>query len=226
MNVTPVRIVSATRATPETFERETLLGASLKRLKKDQLELAISYSNEAGLPAIYNREIAECNRQKILVFVHDDVWIDDFFFALRVSESLDHFDVVGVAGNRRGGPEQCSWAFLDRPGAWDVRENLSGAVAHEGRGVSWYGPVPQQVKLLDGLLLAARADVLSQSGVRFDLAYSFHFYDVDFCRSAAEAGLRLGTWPIAVTHGSGGNFRSKQWREAAAMYFAKWGARV
>jgi GT2 family glycosyltransferase len=160
------------------------------------------------------------------VFVHDDVWIDDFLFTRRIAEALEQFDVVGVAGNRRGGPEQCSWAFLDKPGQWDRPENLSGAVAHKGRGVSRYGPAPAPVKLLDGLLLACRADVLLDSGVRFDPEFSFHFYDMDFCRSATQSGLRLGTWPIAVTHASGGNYRSEEWRKAAAKYFAKWRSRL
>jgi hypothetical protein len=33
------------------------------------------------------------------------------------------------------------------------------------------------------------------SGVRFDPAFSFHLYHLDFCRSAERAGLAIGIWP-------------------------------
>jgi glycosyl transferase family 2 len=221
--MTSVRIVCATRATREDFVRKTSLGASLERISSHRLfEVAVSYNNHLGLPLVYNREIVDANRNKALVFVHDDVWIDDFFFAQRINEALGAFDIVGLAGNVRGGAEQCTWAFRDKPGSWDAPENLSGAVAHKGRGVSWYGPTPREVKLLDGLLLAARASSLLRTGVRFDPIYRFHFYDLDFCRTADRAGLRIGTWPIAVTHASGGRYGTGEWRSAARTYFEKW----
>jgi Glycosyltransferase like family len=219
----PVRIVTATRQTYGEFYQHTLLGASLKRLHRGPaFEVAVTCANRLGLPVVYNREIVDTNRDKILVFVHDDVSLDDFFFVQRVVEALQTFDIVGLAGNRRGGLEQCSWAFLEKPGLWDATEHLSGAVGHAGERVSWYGPTPQEVKLLDGLFIAARVETLLRTEVRFDPSYTFHFYDMDFCRTAAEAGLQLGTWPIAVTHGSGGRYSTKEWQSAAATYFAKW----
>jgi hypothetical protein len=45
---------------------------------------------------------------------------------------------------------------------------------------------------------------------------------MDFCRSARAKGLRLGTWPICVTHQSGGAFGSEAWREKFDKYLAKW----
>jgi GT2 family glycosyltransferase len=70
--------------------------------------------------------------------------------------------------------------------------------------------------------MAAKASTLLDAGVRFDPQFAFHFYDMDFCRSAVQAGLRLGTWPNAVTHASGGRFGTPQWKEAAAAYYRKW----
>jgi hypothetical protein len=32
----------------------------------------------------------------------------------------------------------------------------------------------------------------------------------------------MGTWPIAVTHGSGGDFGSEEFKIAAGKYLAKW----
>ena len=71
--------------------------------------------------------------------------------------------------------------------------------------------------------MAARASTLQSSGVRFDPQLDFHFYDLDFCRSAEIANLKLGTWPIAITHqSSGGSVHSDAWLRARAFYLKKW----
>ncbi len=104
---------------------------------------------------------------------------------------------------------------------------LTGAVAHGEPGsesMSAYGPSPVRVKLLDGVLIAARADRLRDSDVRFDPALAFHLYDLDFCRAAERAGLAIGTWPIAITHRSRGeSVRSQKWAQACLRYLTKYG---
>jgi len=129
------------------------------------------------------------------------------------------------AGNRRRVPGQPGWAFVDAKFSWDERANLSGSVGHGKTpfgAVSHFGPAPADCELLDGVLLAARADALRQSGVRFDERFAFHFYDLDFCRSLRQQGLRIGTWPLAVTHQSGGAFGTPAWQQAHRSYQDKW----
>ena len=58
--------------------------------------------------------------------------------------------------------------------------------------------------------------------MRFDPRYAFHYYDLHFCRTARERGLKLGTWPICLTHASAGAYDSPPWREARRVYRAKW----
>lgn len=104
--------------------------------------------------------------------------------------------------------------------------NLSGSVGHVANlrdYVSAFGPVPAEVKLLDGVFLAARAGTLREAGVEFDPRFPFHFYDLDFCRSCEKAGLRMGTWPIAVTHDSKGSYNTPEWEKGYEDYLAKWG---
>jgi len=69
----------------------------------------------------------------ILVFVHDDVYLCDFFWRGRLREAVERFDIVGLAGNRRRMPRQPSWLFTDVRFNWDEREYLSGAIGH-GQG--------------------------------------------------------------------------------------------
>lgn len=221
-----IDIVTATRLSSDAFWNTSALGASLRRLAHDgRFAVQVATENSRPLPDVYNTVIA-ASRAEQLVFLHDDVWLDDFHFADRIEEGLAAFDVLGIAGNRRRLPGQPSWAFADLRMQWDARENLSGAVAHGGAAagpVARYGAAPAACELLDGVLLAARREALLQHGVRFDPRFDFHFYDLDFCRSARAAGLRLGTWPISLTHQSGGAFGSVNWQAKYRDYLAKWG---
>jgi len=202
------------------------LGLSLRRLGDNRLRVAVAFSNSRGLPDIYNARITAPNGPDILVFVHDDVWIDDYFLADRVIAALATYDVIGVAGNRRRVPRQPAWAFIDDKFTWDERANLSGGIAHGKQpfgNVSRYGDtVSAECELLDGVFLAARRERLVEKGVLFDPRFDFHFYDMDFCRTARKAGLRLGTWPICLTHQSGGAFGVGGWKEKLPRYLEKW----
>jgi len=223
-----VLVVAATKYDKLYFERFMYLGLALKRLSYDKsIEASIIFESRVGLPGIYNAYVSETNRDKIVVFTHADVYIDDYFVSLRLHEALQKFDVVGVAGNRRRVPRQPAWAFVtDWPQfQWDQGENLSGAVCHfqdQGSQVSPYGPFPAACQLLDGVFLAARVGPLLDHNVRFDERFPFEFYDLDFCRTAVAAGLKLGTWPIAITHASGGSYGSPEWRRCRDLYYQKW----
>jgi GT2 family glycosyltransferase len=223
-----IEIVTATRRTAEEFWSTSALGISARRLAYDgRLALQVAVANHAGLPDVYNSRIVPEGRAEILVFVHDDVWIDDYFLADRVLAGLDAFDVIGVAGNRRRSPRQRAWHYVNAPGQPQDHGSLSGAIAHGktpfGR-ISNFGPAAAECELLDGVFVAARLRTLLDRSVRFDPLFDFHFYDLDFCRSARRAGLRLGTWPICLTHQSiGGAFESAPWLNAYAKYLQKWG---
>ncbi len=223
-----IEIISASRLEEPEFWNASALGISLRRLSFEaRLSAHVAFSNRAGLPEIYNARISPHNRSDILVFVHDDVWIDDFFLADRLVAGLQAFDLIGVAGNRRRAPRQRAWRHVGAAVISDDPADLSGAVAHGknpfGR-VSSFGPVPAECELLDGVFVAARRQALLDRSVRFDPRFDFHFYDLDFCRSARLAGLRLGTWPICLTHQSRGTaFESPAWINAYGMYLQKWG---
>jgi GT2 family glycosyltransferase len=72
--------------------------------------------------------------------------------------------------------------------------------------------------LLDGVFLAAKAMTLRSQKVRFAPELAFHFYDLDFCIRAHRAGLRLGVWPIAMTHFSAGQYRSESWNQTYKVF--------
>jgi GT2 family glycosyltransferase len=184
-----------------------------------------------GLSEIFNQALDAADPGTDLVFVHDDVYLNDWFLTQHVAEALRHFDIVGLAGSANPDLSQPSWGLrFDadlNPLGWQPELRKSGAVNHFDYtcpDVMVYGPTPMPCMLLDGLFLAVRTSVIKEHGVRFDERFRFHCYDLDFCRSALSRQLRIGTWPIAVTHDSGGAFGSTAFKEGARAYLDKWRA--
>lgn len=223
-----IDVVTATRLSESEFWNDSALGLSLGRLMRDaRLNACPTYDNKRGLPEIYNERLAAPDCAEHVVFVHDDVWLDDYFIADRVLEGVEHFDVIGLAGNRRRQPGQASWGFVDAALNWERAEHLSGCVAHGKQPfglLSSWGPVPAECELMDGLFFAAKRDTLRENDVRFDPQFDFHMYDMDFCRTARARGLRLGTWPICVTHQGKGRYGTPHWQAMYEKYLAKWGS--
>lgn len=223
-----IRFVVATRERKKDFPTGTATGRSLALYDYPSVEVLLFAHNTLGLPLLYNKAIEAAKHDPaILVFIHDDVHICGFDWPLEIKTALDRFQLIGVAGNKRRAPFQPSWAFVDTNLRWDAKENLSGIVGH-GKGfppanLSKFGPSRQEVKLLDGLLLACHSQTMIDCGLRFDERFDFHFYDLDLCRQAEALNLRMGTWPLSVIHQSAGNFGSDDWIASCLKYFEKWG---
>lgn len=222
-------VISATRSDESGFWERTALGQSLVGLRQNpDIQLQIHYQNQKGLPAVYNQYVSRQHRDDILLFIHDDVWLDSDAWPECIRRGLGRFDVVGVAGNRRLTPTQPAWSFdrLDETGFhWDT-SFLSGEVGHgkqKNGDRSRYGHYPARCMALDGVLLAARCQTLLAAGVCFDERFKFHFYDLDFCRNATSKYLTLGTWGVAITHQSGGAFGTTDWHLGYRKYLEKWG---
>ncbi len=221
-----IRFVCATKESETNFHENTLLGRCLK-LYAGLFELDLYDSNQHGLPFVYNLSIEKSKTDpSILVFIHDDVYLMDFWWNVKIREGLDNFDIVGVAGNSRRQPNQPSWIHSGLDMNFDL-EHISGCV---GLGNDNYlpdklyisGPVPRSAKLLDGLFLACDSETLLNHDLRFDPKFTFHYYDMDFCRQADLKGLHMGTWQISILHESLG-LMDNNWREGQKIYFEKWG---
>lgn len=220
--------VSATRKSEEAFWKEAPLGQSLQRLQDTEyISVLIRYDNKDGLPAVYNAALATARDSDIIVFLHDDVWLNDVNLIEKLRFSLSKFDLIGVAGNKRRKDKQPAWLFSELARGqfiWDWA-NLSGTIFHgtpNQFSLMEYGPGPTECKLLDGVFLAVRTSSAIQTNLLFDPTFSFNFYDMDYCRNATRRGLTLSTWPIDLIHQSAGNFGSPGWQSAYASYLDKW----
>jgi len=229
-----IDLISATRYDEVDFWRKSALGQSLARFADDsRLVTHIAYENSRGLPTIYNQHIAERAQQAqsdISLFIHDDIWLDDIFWVDRLIDGLKKYDVVGLAGNKRRVKNQPAWCFVQDAKTGQIRrdqiEFLSGSVAHgmaPNGIITRLGASDTECELIDGLFIAASNRRLAETELYFDPRFAFHFYDLDFCRAARRKKLRIGTWPISVTHQSEGGFGSESWYQSYKTYLQKWG---
>lgn len=220
--------VAGTRLNEKDFWSKSLLGRSLRlRLNQSTIKCHIAFENTRGLPDIYNEAIQTAHAD-ILVFIHDDVWLEDAQLMKKIRAALRFNDVVGVAGNKKRAPCQPAWIFLQGPNGKLEPDliNQSGSIKHGKPGnytACNFGPHPASCELLDGVFLAAKQKTLISSCAFFDPRFKFHFYDMDFCRTARGMGLTLTTWPIDLIHQSTGNFGGESWAKMKKEYFSKWG---
>lgn len=231
----PVRIVTATTLTLEDFHNESYLGRSLAAIPTAlRPRLSVFADNKGpsarGLTSVYNQALNDAEPGEILVLLHDDVHLHDWYIASRAREAMQHFDIAGIAGSVRGTLAEPSWCWifdeaLERTAKQPDR-NLSGSVNHgdptQQPKVRVFGRTPTTCQIIDGVLMIVDAERARAAGVRFDEQFRFHFYDLDFCRTALQAGMRIGTWPISVTHGSRGAYDSDAFRKQARVYLDKW----
>lgn len=231
MDTPKVWLACATQAPARLFQRATLLGRSLQTFPealRPQLMLLADNTGPQpmGLAAFYNQVLDQMDDGTIVVFLHDDVYLHDWTLAFQLQKALEQFDVVGVVGSAQVPHGQPGWWHgLDGQGKPQRNDAVirSGSINHFDPGLvrpDWYGPAPMACDLLDGVFLAARCERLGECGVRFDPQFNFHCYDTDFCYTARAQGLRLGTWPIPLTHGSAGGFDGA-WVRAAHQLQAK-----
>jgi hypothetical protein len=224
--ITTVCVVIATRYDEKNFWSKSPAAITLP--KSELLRVEVAYNNKEGLSKVYNTHIEKHHDADVYIFIHDDVWIKDNLFLSKIIHALTtDYDIVGVAGNTRISPKQPAWLFKEYRDENFILDHdyLSGSVSHGTiytSHTSYYGPAPKQCELLDGVFLACSGDGIRKNQILFDEQFGFHFYDLDFCRSAAKKGLLIGTWPIDLIHESGGAFGSLDWKDAYLKYLGKW----
>lgn len=223
-----VKIISATKH-DLVPSQNTPIRKSISKLL-GQVGYTIEVNNKNSLASVYNKHITEQNRDKILIFAHDDCVIEDSFLVEKVNNALETFDVIGLAGIKSPITikEPCLWHLLGE------RQNMSGAVAHfakestyngEDRFMTSFGVTPARVILLDGVFLAINTAKALDVGLRFDESNpaKFHFYDLHLSLDANRLGLKLGTWPIWASHKSHGLEQVTQdWLDGQKYFINRW----
>ena len=229
---TRIAIVTASASgDPEVYLRTPIIESfnKLKLMYGNSFTLYHFTGNTKGLSQVYNEAIDQISLKAeglpdYVVFVHDDVKIQDLFFAEKLSEAHEKlgFDVVGLAGTRDLDFKRSNvyaWHTLAAPISY------SGCVGHftnpEKTKISYtsFGPMPSRVITVDGLFILCRTTTLLSKNVRFDENFTFDFYDMAFCLRAHFAGMKIGVTDISVVHGSVGNgIAAPKYAEAQKLF--------
>lgn len=185
----------------------------------------IIWNNTNGLPKVYNRYLNDTyfDRYTCILFVHDDVYIDDLKCFEKIHNQFSQdYSVVGLAGGQR--------VEIKRPALWHLmtdRKSQSGAVAHphgERTYVTSFGPTPVRCLIMDGLFLAIDCSKFKSNPVKFDESFMFHHYDLDFCLQCNAKKHKLVTEQINVIHQSPGllDAKSKSFEQSESKFILKY----
>lgn len=214
---------------------KTDLGQSLLFQSQKYFDLQyVQNDGEKSLASIYNGFLTEytANHYEIVVFVHDDVSIQDSMLFTKLDQAIgdeSDYSICGVAGAVRCKPQKtkpCLWHMMCHDGQF---KDASGAVGHyvdDKVIMTNFGVVPQRVILLDGLFLAVNIRKVLDAGVKFDeeCPSKFHFYDLNFCLEANKNSLKMKTIPLWVVHRSHGLSEfDDEFKKGNEYFYNKWG---
>lgn len=224
--------VVATRLTENKFWKQAATGQALQKYRDlPNVHLDIHYNNTRGLGEVYAQALQKTEADYI-IFLHDDVWFVDDDVLPEIHRALSVADIIGVAGTTKRHDRQPGWAFASLKtsnGFIPDSKYHSGKVVHgsmqdpNSQETSSFGPIGLRCKLMDGVLLGAHVARTRRAGVNFSPEFQFHFYDMDFCRSAEQRGLVMQTAAVLIIHESSGRFGTSAWWESYQTYLRKWG---
>lgn len=211
------KFVCATTHNIEKFKEKSQLSLFLE---KSGLigDAHIIYENKTPLTKLYNQFITEENKNYKIIFVHDDVLIEDMFLLEKLNIAFEMYDIVGLAGSKACNinSDMTAWHLMCN------RDDMVGEVAHSKDKKVWttcFGPTESRALILDGLFLAVNVSKLLDTGTKFDENFGFHHYDITFCLNANKNKLKMGVYPIRVIHfGLGDSMISEEWNKSNELF--------
>jgi hypothetical protein len=182
---------------------------------------SVVYDNTDGLPKVYNKFLNDKQyKNNILLFVHDDVELEDVFLVDKLQNSP--YKIRGLAG--------CTQANNNKPPAWHLmceRTDYVGEVTHKNQQRTWttvYGSTDARALLIDGLFIAVDVKEANSKGIEFDEDFQFHHYDLSFCLRCNQAKVTVGVLPVRVIHhGLGDSANTPEWFNSAVHFSKKYG---
>lgn len=210
-------IVICTQAkTDKEFEQKPI-SLSLKKQYEStsNINFHIFKDNKRGLGSCYNEILKDpSNIDKVVLFVHDDVVLEDLFLYEKLMSSP--YSITGLAGTKAFNKQADKMAWhLASTG----REDFVGEVAHVNKDnqvwTTIFGPTHSRALIVDGLFIACRVKDLVDKELYFDEQFEWHHYDMSFCLRANEKKVTVGVLPIKVLHyGLGDSMLTPEWEES------------
>jgi len=209
-------IVTCTKAkTDKEFEQRPIFSSFKKQYETNpDIEPFIFKDNQKGLPERYNEILKDPkNIDKTVLFVHDDVVLEDIFLYEKLIDSP--YSITGLAGTKSFNKkaDKMAWHLASQS-----REDYVGEVAHIKDGRIWtttFGRTQNRALIIDGLFMACKVSHLVEKELYFVEDFNFHHYDMSFCLKALEKKVSIGVLPIRVIHyGLGDSMLTKDWENS------------
>lgn len=172
----------------------------------DQPSIFVAYN------AILERARERVNLEAV-VFLHDDVQIDDDFIGRKLRKVFadDNVAIAGVIG--AAGVRSLRW--------WDYAKY--GRVTEDRLGVIDCGGGTGEVDMVDGLFLALSPWAVHNLSFDDRAYHGFHGYDGDVCFTARSLGRKVVVADINVIHRTQGGYGNQQaFDEADRTFRRKW----
>jgi len=208
-----ILIVTCTKAKTETEFANRPIFKSLNYHYDSGIDMQVFKDNTESLSVCYNKVLKDPkNYESIVLFVHDDVELEDMFMGRKLLDSP--YSITGVAGaktfNKR--VDKLAWHLAS------TRDQYVGEAGHSHQGNVWttvFGPTNSRALTLDGVFLACKVKDLVDKDLYFDEDFGFHFYDLAFCMRANEKKVTCGVLPIRIIHhGIGDSMLSNDWEQS------------
>jgi hypothetical protein len=209
-------IVTCTTAqTDKEFEQKPIFNSLKKQCENNsQIDFHIFKDNKRGLPSCYNEILKNPqNLNKRVLFVHDDVILEDLFLYEKLISSP--YSITGLAGTKSFNKkaEKMAWHLSS-----ESRQDYVGEVAHVREGKVWttcFGPTSKSALIIDGLFISCKVKDLLEKELFFLEDFQFHHYDMSFCLKAYEKKVSVGVQPIRVIHyGLGDSMLTPEWESS------------
>lgn len=214
-------IVTCTKAkTDKEFEQRPIFH-SLKRHYEHNSNITfhIFKDNKRGLTTCYNEILKDSsNADKTVLFVHDDVVLEDLFLYEKLTTSP--YSITGLAGTKTFNKQaqECAWHL-----ASESRSDFVGEVAHsapqKGIWTTCFGETNSRALIIDGLFISCKVKDLLEKELFFNEAFTFHHYDMSFCLDANAKRIKVGVLPIRVIHfGLGDSMLTEDWKQSNVKF--------
>jgi len=207
-------IVTCTKAkTDKEFEQRPIFLSLKKQYDLNtNTDIHVFKDNQRGLSECYNDIIKDpSNIDKTVLFVHDDVVLEDLFLYEKLINSP--YSITGLAGAKSFNKQADKLAWhLCAP-----KQDFVGEVAHIKDDNIWttvFGQSKSRALIIDGLFISVKVKDLTEKNLEFDNNFSFHFYDIAFCLKANEKKVTVGVFPIrAIHYWLGDSMLTPHWEE-------------
>lgn len=179
-------------------------------------DVFVAVPGTSGICNAYNKVLKIARNTtgcKTVVLLHDDTEINDPKFREKILNAINEGNIgaVGVVG----GSELTSLAW------WKSKKTI-GKI-HESRGTIDFNTTSGDVDAIDGLFMAISQTAFRKFEFDEENFPKFHGYDVDYCLTLRNSGLRVVVRPIDLFHRTKGGFgNAKEFLEANTVLQNKW----